>query len=112
MSPLVLGELLGMIPNPLTAEGKYPLEDWKNWQLAIQMHLSEKRNLFSEFFVPFLESTSNLRHFEKRIMVIANVFPKLQTKENLVRPPCKKRCFGTRFDSQHVKVSQILAKYP
>ena len=43
-------------------------------------------------------------------MVIANVFPKLQTVKNFVRPFCKKRRFGTRFDNQHVKVSQILAK--
>ena len=45
-------------------------------------------------------------------MVIANVFPKLRTLKNFVRPLCKKRYFETRFDSQHVKVSQILAKSP
>ena len=32
-------------------------------QIAIQMQLSEKRKNFSVFFVPFLESTSNLKHF-------------------------------------------------
>ena len=45
-------------------------------------------------------------------MVIADVFPKLQTVKNFVRPFCKKRRLGTRFDSQHVKVSQIPAKCP
>ena len=44
------------------------------------------------------------------MMVIANVFPKLQTVKNFVRPLCENPRFGTRFDSEHVKVSRILAK--
>ena len=44
------------------------------------------------------------------MVVIANVFPKLQTVKNFVRPLCEKQFFATRFDSQHVKVSRILAK--
>ena len=43
-------------------------------------------------------------------MVIANVFPKLQTVKDLVRPLSKKRCFRTPFDSQHVKELQTLVK--
>ena len=43
-------------------------------------------------------------------MVIVNVFPKFQTIKNFVRPLCKKRRFGGRFESQHVKVSQKFAK--
>ena len=44
------------------------------------------------------------------MMVIAIVFPKLQIVKNFLRPLCKKRRFGTRFESQHVKVLQILAR--
>ena len=44
-------------------------------------------------------------------MVIANVFPTLQTLKNLVRPLTKKRLFRTSFDSQYFKVSQTLEKY-
>ena len=44
------------------------------------------------------------------MIVIANVFPKLQTVKDLVRPLSKKRRFRTCFDSQHVKASQILSK--
>ena len=40
MSPLVLGKILGVFVNTLTAEGKYPVEDWENFQLSIQMQLS------------------------------------------------------------------------
>ena len=64
MSPLVLGDTLRVFTNTLTAQGKYPVDDFENLQLPIQMQLSEKRKTFSEFFVPFLESTSNFKHFE------------------------------------------------
>ena len=74
------------------------------------MKLPEKRKSFCEFFVPFLEATSNLEHFGKKMMVIANMFPKLQTVKNFVKTPCRKCCFGTRLESQHVKVSRILAE--
>ena len=50
MSPLVLGELLKVFVNTLIADGQYPVQDWKNLQLLIQMHLSEKRKkIFSIF---------------------------------------------------------------
>ena len=66
MSPLVLGKILGVFVNTLTAEGKYPVEDWENLQLSIQMQLSWKWKGFSEFSVLFLEFTSNFKHFEKK----------------------------------------------
>ena len=44
--------------------------------------------------------------------MLANVFPKLQTVKFLVRPLSKKLRSRTRFHSQHVKTSQILAKSP
>ena len=46
------------------------------------------------------------------MIVIANVYQKLQTVKILVRPRSKKRSFRTAFDSQHVKASEILAKSP
>ena len=87
MSPLVLGEILGVFVNTLTADGKYPVQGCENLQLPIQMQLSEKRKTFSEFFVSFLESTSNFKHFV--MIVIANVFPKLQSMKILVKPLSK-----------------------
>ena len=66
MSPAVLGESVGVFVNTLTADGKYPVQGCENLQLPIQMQLSEKQKTFSEFFVPFLESTSNFKHFQKK----------------------------------------------
>ena len=66
MSPLVLGEVLVVFLNRSTADGNYPVQDCENLQHAIQMQLSEKRKTFIAFFVLFLESTSNFKHFEKK----------------------------------------------
>ena len=66
MSPLGLGEILGVFVETVTADSKYPVPDFKNFQLPIQMQLSEKRKTFSKFFVPFLESTSNFKRFQRK----------------------------------------------
>ena len=66
MSNVLLGEILGMFRKTLTTEGKYSIEDWENFQLRIQMQLFEKRKPFPQLFLPLLESTSNLRHFETK----------------------------------------------
>ena len=106
MPSLVLGEILGMFVNTLTSDRKYPFQGCQNLQLPIHMQLSEKKKTFSQFYFPFLESTSNFKILKKNMIV----FPKLQTVKNLVRPLSKKRPFRTCFDSEHVKASQLLAK--
>ena len=71
-----------------------------------------KTNTFSQFFVPFLNSASNLEHFEKKEIVIANLFPKLQSVKIFIRKRSKEHRFRTGFGSQHVKASQMLARFP
>ena len=66
MSPLAIAEILEVFVNILTADYKYPVQDCENLPLPIQMQLSEKRKTFSEFFVPFLESTSNFERFQRK----------------------------------------------
>ena len=44
------------------------------------------------------------------MIVIANIFPILQTVKDLVRPLSNKRRFRTSFDNQHVKVSETIVK--
>ena len=66
MSPLMLGKILRVFVNTMTADGKYPIQDCDNLQLPIEMQLSKKRKTLSQFFVPFLESTSNFKHFERK----------------------------------------------
>ena len=43
---------------------------------------------------------------------MANGFPKLETVKIFLRPLPEKRPLRTRFDSQHVKASQILSNSP
>ena len=62
----VLGEILGLLANTLTCDGKYPVQGCENLHVPIQMVLSEKRKLFSEVFVPFLYSISIFEHFERK----------------------------------------------
>ena len=66
MSSLVLAEILGVFVRTLSAHAKYPLEYDENLQLPIQIQLYEKQKPFSQFFVPFLESTSNFKYFEAK----------------------------------------------
>ena len=42
MVPLVLGEILGVVVNTLTADEKYRVQDCENLRLPIQMQLSKK----------------------------------------------------------------------
>ena len=52
--------------NTLTANDKYSLNSKEKWMEKLQMHLSQKENIFSEFFSPFLESALNFEHFRKK----------------------------------------------
>ena len=76
------------------------------------MQLSQKRKHFSEFLFHFWNLHLSVNVFRKRTIVIANVFPKLQAVEILLRPLFKNRRFHTRIESQHMKASKILAKSP
>ena len=52
--------------NTFTAHDKYPVPKSENLPLPIQMKLSAKQKTFSQFFVSFLESTSNFKRFERK----------------------------------------------
>ena len=52
--------------NTLSANDKYPVRDCENCSSRIQMQLSLKPKTSSRSFVPYLESTSNFKHFEKK----------------------------------------------
>ena len=65
MLPLVLGEIGGVFLKTLRSDGKYPVLGSGNLQLRIEIQLSGRKKKLFDFFVPFLESTSNFKHFEK-----------------------------------------------
>ena len=52
---------------------------------TIQMNLSQKQKIFREFFSAFFESALNLKHFQKKMTLMAYVFPKLPTTKDVLR---------------------------
>ena len=52
---------------------------------TIQMLLSQKQKIFSEFFSAFFESALNFEHSQKKMTLIAYVFPKLPTLKDVLR---------------------------
>ena len=71
--------------NTFTANDKYSLISKDKWMQTIQMRLSEKQKIFSEFFSVFFESALNFEYFQKKMSLIAYVFPKLSTTKNVLR---------------------------
>ena len=68
-----------------TADDKYSVITRDNWMQTIQKHLSQKQKLLSEFFSAFFESALNFEHFQKKMTLIAYVFPKLPTTKHVLR---------------------------
>ena len=52
---------------------------------TIQMLLTQKQKIFSEFFSVFFESALNFEHFQKKMTLIPYVFPKLPTTKDVLR---------------------------
>ena len=70
---------------------------------TIQMHLSQKQKIFSQFFSAFFESALNFEHFQQKMTFIAYVFPKLPTTKNLLRQMSKSSRLREPVDRRHGK---------
>ena len=71
--------------NTLTANDKYSLNSKDKWMETIQMLLSKKDHNFPEFFSSFFEFALNFEHFQKKMTLMAYVFPKLPTTTDVLR---------------------------
>ena len=78
---------------------------------TIQMHLSQKKKIFSEFFSAFFESALNFEHFHKKRTFIAYVFSKLPTTKNLLRQMPKSSRFREPVDRRHGTWAEALIQY-
>ena len=78
---------------------------------TIQMHLSQKQKIFSEFFSAFFKSALNFEYFEKKMTLIAYVFPKLTTTKNVLRQMSKSFHFREPIDRRHSKWAKALIQY-
>ena len=77
----------------------------------IQMHLSQKQKIFSQFFSAFFKSSLNSEHFQKKMTLIAYVFPKLPTTKNVLRQMSKSFRFREPVDRRHGKLAEALIQY-
>ena len=78
---------------------------------TIQMHLSQKQKIFSEFFSALFKSALNSQHFQKKMTLIPYVFPKLPTTKNVLRQMSKTFRFRERLDRRHSKWAKALIQY-
>ena len=78
---------------------------------TIQMHLSLKKKIFSQYFTAFFESALNFEHFQKKMTLIAYVFPKLPTTKNVLREMSKSSRFREPVDWRHGKRAEALIQY-
>ena len=65
-SLLVIHKILRLFVNTLAVNDKHYLLKRDNLPQPIQMQLWQKQKKFSEFFVTFLKSILNYKHFQKK----------------------------------------------
>ena len=82
---LVLWKSLRLFVNTLTDGDNYCLLYRDNLTQPIQILLSQKQQTFSQFFSSFLKSILNFEHFQKKMTLIADVFPKLPSPKKVIR---------------------------
>ena len=82
---LVLCKISGLLLKTLTDDDKYSLLYGDNLTQPIEILLSQKQKTFSQFGSAFLKSTLNFEHFQKKINLMADVFPKLPSPKIVIR---------------------------
>ena len=103
-------KVLRRFANNLTADNKYSLLNRDNVTQSILMQLSLKQFVCSNSFLHFSNVDKILKICQKKMTLMADVFAKLWTPENVVRLISKKSCIRGSFDKQHGKCDQILLK--
>ena len=94
-SILVTSPILRWYVNTLNAYDKYSCYKGENFPQAIEMQLSKKQKTVHQYFVVFMESTSNFQDFERKKMRLkAQLFPKLLTLKFLVAQCLKGEVLG------------------
>ena len=94
----------------MTADDKYSLLNRENLTQQILTQLSQKQKSFSEFFLKVPKFALNLEHFQKKISLIADFFPKLRTPENVARYMSNKSRLKGPFDRRHGKRVQTVLR--
>ena len=78
-------KVLRQFVNTLTADDGYSLPNRGFLTQHIQMILSQKERNFSQLFCEFFKYTLTFENFQKKMTLIAYVFPKLETQKDVVK---------------------------
>ena len=82
-SLLVIHKIQRLFVNTLTADDKHYLLNRDNLAQRIQIQLSQKQKTFPEFFFffAFLKYILNFKHLQKKVTLIADVFPEIRIQK-------------------------------
>ena len=94
----------------MTADAKYSLLNRDNLTQLFRMQLSQKQKVFSQFFLAFSKCALNFENFQKNMTLIADLFLKLRTPENVSRYMSIKSRLKGPFDRQDGKRIQTLLR--
>ena len=78
---------------------------------TFQMHLSQKQKIFPHFFSPIFDSALNFERLQKKMTLIANVFPKFASTEDELREMPKRSRLRGPQERRHGKRAQALIQY-
>ena len=95
----------------MIAADKYSLLNRDNSTQLIQMQLSQTQIFFQTFFLNIWNLVQISNIFKKKMTLIANAFPKLQTPKNEVRSMSIKSRLRGPFEKHDCKRAQILLKF-
>ena len=84
MSAIVESENLTLFVNTLTTDDKYSRRNMLNFTQQLEAPLSQKQKPFSRFFFAFLKCALNLEHLEKKMSILAYLFPKILNPKEVV----------------------------
>ena len=92
----------------MAADEKYPVLNRENLMRPIQMQLSQKQKIFSEFLAGFRKCGLRFRYFETKYDPHRFCISKITASENVAREMPKKSCFRGPSEKQHGKGAQKL----
>ena len=81
------------------------------WSSLFNYSYHKNKKIFLHFLFHLWNLHQILNIFEKKMFLIANVFPKLQNVKSLLKPLSRKRCFRTSYTSGGVNGCQRLLKF-
>ena len=105
MSPLVLGEILGVFFNTLMPMASILFKVVGICNSQFKCNYLKKKKHFFKFLFHFWILHQILNILKEKMIVIANVFSKLRTVKMFVRKLSQEDRFRTGFGSQHVKAT-------